>query len=360
MQPHAGAVGLAILQTAADLAFLYAVWKRWGSISLAAAVTLLVGTTAHALAIQATIWNPSVALLFVKLACAAVLTEPSAPSMWRTALVTTLGWFAVQAHSAAIFVAAPLIGAYVLRDLGAGHLATALQRLRAIAEVILLLQLPFLYHALTTHEESAPTRALAGASQGWQFLAAADATLSFPAGLMAAPWPSATAVLKVMIAVCALVTTIRARRDLRLLSASVLPLACAAVGFAAWQGGYDEYWFIVFLPPVGLMLAATLDLVRPERAGLAALAVALAIQPWRLSHSRTMYRMPEYKALAKGSRTIYRQTKTIRAIETSFPMPPFSDEVFVYEAMGGRLDPDAEFDARIDANGGVQFRNVAR
>jgi hypothetical protein len=247
-----------------------------------------------------------------------------------------------------------------LRDAAARQLGRALQRVRTIAEVILVLQLPFLYHALTTNDESAPTRVLAGASGGWRFKAATEATLSFPAGLIAAPWSAAIPAVMAIIAIAALITAIRERRDLRLLSVSVLPLACAAIGFGVWQSGYDEYWFIVFLPPVGVLLASSLSAMPVERAGLAALAIAVAIQPWRLIDSRTMYRMPEYRALSKGSRTLYRQAKTIRAIETTFAMPPFSDETVVYESMGGRIDGDAEFIATIDAGGGVQFRKAAR
>lgn len=355
-QPHAGAIGLTLLQTAADLTFLHAVRTRTGSLWLALATTLLVATTAHDLAIASTIWNPAVSVAMVKLAVAGVLLEPPLPTMLRMILVTIAAWLAVQAHSAALFIAAPLLGTYCLRDLGPGRLGAAFQRGRAIAEAILILQLPFLYYAFTHTSEAGPVRALGGAAQGLRLRDSTEALLQMSARIFAAPWTASWWSLILIASV--IVVAVRARGDLRLLSVTVLPIVVTAVGFSIWQGAYDEYWYLPLAPCTGLTLALALTTWRPQQSAILLLLVMIAIQPWRVQLSRGMYRMPEYRALAHGAREIYRQTPTIRRIDTTFQMPGLSDRGFVYEAMGGRIVPEATFDALIDETGHVRFTPV--
>lgn len=359
--PHTGAIGLALLQTAGDLLLLYAVRVRTGSLWTAAAATLFAATAAHDLAVSSTIWNPSVSVAFCKVALALVLLD-SAASMVRMIGVTVAIWFAVQAHSAAIFIAIPLLGMYVVRDLAAGRLAGAWHRARAILEVILLLQLPFLYHLLTHPSEAGPTRALAGASEtiaGQGAFRLGDSIAAVGRlGSRILFTPFDTSWWAPLVGIAALVVLIRARRDLSLLGATVLPVAFTALGFALWQGNYDEYWFLPVTPCLALTVTLAITWGRQERAAPIFLALVIAAQPFRLSYAQQIYRMPEYGALARGAREIYRQTKVVRRIDTTFKMPPFSEAGFPYEAMGGREAPEGAFDALIDDAGRVRFTPV--
>ncbi|MGC4083472.1 MAG: hypothetical protein QM736_15515 [Vicinamibacterales bacterium] len=49
-------------------------------------------------------------------------------SLWWTAACTETAWLAVQAHSAAMFIAAPLIGSYVVADLIERRVGQSLQQ----------------------------------------------------------------------------------------------------------------------------------------------------------------------------------------------------------------------------------------
>jgi hypothetical protein len=143
------------------------------------------------------------------------------------------------------------------------------------------------------------------------------------------------------------------------LSATLLPLAAAILGFALWRGGYDEYWYLPLVPCAALTVAFG---VTGSRGGIAAIAFTLlviAIQPARLAHSLTWYRMPEYGPLSRGALEIRRRTADIRHIETTFPVPPLmTDRDFLYRVLGGRITDDAPFDAVIDRDGRVRFTPV--
>lgn len=403
--PHAGAIGIALLQTGADLLLLQALYKRLGSLWLALATVLLVGTTSHDLAITATIWNPAVSVAFAKIALALLLLADERRSFWWMALTTTAVWLAVQAHSSAIFVAVPLLAFWVMRDIYHRRLLCAFQRARAIAEIVLVLQLPFLYHALTQASDAAPTRAIGGAAQAishpetLRIGASATALVWATGRIFVMPWTTGwwwTALLVVCTAgvvargwfglrpggidpfsrgrrssddtsspsadaPSASATEGRGHgRSWAVVCATVVPLLLAIVGFALWRGNYDEYWYLPLAPCVGIMIAATLSLWPRRELALAFLALVVLSQPSRLTRAHQLYRMPEYKALARGAHVIRRQTPEVRRLYTSFPMPNFSDAAFLYEVLGGRLSPDAEFDATIDETGHVSFVPVPR
>lgn len=360
--PHAGAIGLSLFHTAADLFFLHAIWKRTGSVWLALGVTLLAATTSHDLAISSTIWNPTVSIAFAKITLALLLLDSPQRPAWWLAATTAAAWFAVQAHSAAIFIAAPVLGSAVLRALTQEGAVKALQRVRTIVEAILVLQLPFIYDAFTHASEAGPTRALGSAAQAlanpssFRVGPSTEALGQSLSRILFAPWYSNWWMLPIVAA--AAVVVVRARRDLTLLTATVLPLVCTALGFALWQGNYDEYWYLPVAPCAALMLGLAVTWWRPRGAAIALVVAVVAVQPWRVAHAHTRYRMPEYRALSRGARDILRQTPVVRRLDTTFPPPPLSEVAFPYEAMGGRLSPDAGFDATIDADGRVRFSPV--
>ena len=362
--PHAGAYGIALLQGGADLFLLDTIRRRTGSIWVALAAVLLVSTNPHELAMSSTIWNPAVSVAFVKLAIASRLRHDDTASLWWTAATTASAWFAVQAHSAAIFVAIPVTASYVVADLLAGRVRRSLEQVRAIVEVIVLLQIPFLLSALTQSSEVLPSRAIAGASDlltgdGLRWRASFAALAQTLASILFAPW----AMLKTSTAVltlCVLVTAIRARRDIGLLSATIAPLVAAVAGLALWQGNYDSYWYVPFAPSAAITIALALTWWRPSVIGALIVFALLVAQPSRLAASHFEYRMKEYGPLLRGTERIVKQTKALRRLGTSFPMPPFSDETFLFGVLGGQLRDDAEFDAVIDEKGDVQFTRVSR
>ena len=357
--PHAGAIGISLLQTGADLALLRALQKKSGSFWLALATVLFGATISHDLAISSTIWNPAVSVAFVKLSIALVLLKGDQRSTWWLVVTTVCAWFSVQAHSAALFFAAPVLGFFVVRDLRANQFAAAWQTTRTVLEVILILELPFIVHAMTPSPSPGPN--LVGDSVA--------RTLSNPASLRVGPslsvllgttshlllTPYAIGWGPWLFALCVIVAAVRMRRDAALLFTTILPLAVAVGGFAVWQRNYDEYWFLPFVPSAAIIVAWALTSIRPREMSLALLVIVLALQPGRLRHSLTWYRMPEYRALSRGAREIRRQTAEVRRIDTSFPLPGLSSATFLYEVLGGRLSPTAAFDATIDREGHAQF-----
>lgn len=353
--PHAAVWGTALLRTVADLVLLDVLRRRTGSLAVATAAVLLAATSAHDLAVSATIWNPSISVTFVTFALAARLWRPGQASLWGTALTTACAWLAVQAHSAAIFVAVPLVGSLVLDDLAHGRIRRALEQTRAIVESILLLQVPFLIHLATSNEQSVPTRALAGAASGaLRWADSTSAMLGLSASILAAPWRSPAWPVLLLFAMVA--TTWVWRRSPDILACTVGPMVMTAAGFALWQGHYDEYWYLPLAPCAALTVVLAITSWRPQATTVVALAVVLLLQPSRVQASLAWYRMPEYRAITLGARRILRQTQDLRRLETRFQMPPFSDAAFPYEIMGGRFRADAPFDAVIDADGNVEFR----
>ncbi|HUR35788.1 MAG TPA: hypothetical protein VM032_18415 [Vicinamibacterales bacterium] len=361
--PHAGAYGISALQGAVDLVLLDTLRRRTGSLLVALGAVLLAATTSHDLAVSATIWNPAVSVAFVKLAIALRLRRDHTGSLWWTAAATAASWLAVQAHSAAIFVALPLTASYVIGDLKHRRVAASFQQARTIVEVIVLLQVPFLVHTLSRSADAAPTRALGGAAEliaagSLRWSASAQSLLTAVPSILMAPWR--TGPWAPILAVLLLVALVRVRRDLPLLASTVAPLACAVAGLSLWRGGYDEYWYLPVVPCAALSLVLALTWWRTAPAAAALLLAVVAVQPARLAHSLTWYRMPEYGPLSRGTQRIIRQTTELRRLETTFTMPPFSDAGFPFEAMGGRFSDAATFDAVIDDRGEVQFRRVDR
>src|SRR5690349_422667 len=80
--PHAGGIGLSIIQSAADVALLAGLWQAT-SLGLALALTLLVATAPQDMALTATIWNPPLAVALVKVSIAmALLGESRCLLVW--------------------------------------------------------------------------------------------------------------------------------------------------------------------------------------------------------------------------------------------------------------------------------------
>jgi hypothetical protein len=300
----------------------------------------------------------------IKTAIALRLWSLGLASPLRVVATTVAAWCAVQAHSAAVFVAAPIVLSFPLEQVAARRVVGALQAIRNSAEVVLLLQVPFLIHAFAGTAQAVPTRFLASASEslgprGHLRFAEAGRSILFESGyIFASPGSQWLGVLFVL-AGCALFV-LRYGRDLSLVSATIAPPLFAWAGFSLWRGNYDSYWYLPLVPSLAVATGLGFTALRFKVTSVALLALVLAVQPHRIRHSHSWLRMPQYGPLVRGSRAVIRHANPVRNLDTTFELPPLSDRHFPFEAMGGRFRDDAAFDAVIDERGDATFRAVDR
>jgi hypothetical protein len=364
--PHAGGIGLGIIQSAADACVFTAIWKRFSSPLLALAVTLVVATAPYDMALTATIWNPPLSVAFVKLSLAVVLYD-TACSLRAQAAATAAAMLAVQAHSSAIFFAAPLIAAFTAREAFARRWQRALHSAVVSAAVIVVLELPFVIN-LAIHRGSgvAPVVVVDNLSYAVAHPQAIRPVASFRAFvnandfILVRPWTFAWTGTALVLG--SLVAAWRLRRDLALVCATVIPLICTVAGFSFWQRPYDSYWYLTIAPSVALTVALALTAWRPAATIVAAVlaVVAVVAQPARVAAAMTIHRLPQYELLARGSRAIRRYTSDVRSITTEFALPDSTDRTFLFRVLGGRVTPEAQYHATIGPTGAVTFTPVSR
>ena len=360
--PHAGGIGLSVIQSAADAVLLVAIWKRFTSLALALAVTLLVATAPYDMALTATIWNPPLAVALVKATIALVLLGDRHASVWWGAGATATALLAAQTHSSAVFVAAPAIVSFTARELLAHRRDRALRYACASAAVIVVLEAPFLYDlAMHPGKQTSPpvvarnvsyTIAHPESLRPFAALRAVRAACEF---ILLRPWTFAW--FGALLASCAVLTSFRMRHDVTLVCVTVVPLLCAAAGFSFWQQAFDHYWFLTIAPSAALTMALALTAWRPA-APFAATVLALlvlAAQPSRVADAMTFHRLPQYGPLVRGSREIRRRVSEVRSVDTQLALPASTDPLFVYKILGGRVTADAMFAATIESTGRVRF-----
>jgi hypothetical protein len=361
--PHAGGIGLSLLQSAADALLFLAIRQRFESPWLGLSATLFLATAPYDMALTATIWNPAVSVALVKATLALVLIGERETSTWWVAGTTALAWLAVQAHSSAIFVAGPLMASLVVRALLTHAWRAAAQTARAIVEVVVVLQIPLFVHLIRSSGLSVgPSRVIADVMQAVAHPETLRLRESFRAAgagwnyILLRPWTAASFTLVVWA--CAALAMVRWRRDLTLVSATVVPLLAATGGYAVVRMPFDYYWLLTLMPSVVLtIVAATAAVGRAGRAlAIAATLVAAYAVPARMADSMTIHRMPEYSALVRGTREIRHRTAVVRAIATEFPLPPTSDPAYLFRVLGGQVVPDAAFSATIGRSGNVTYR----
>jgi len=364
--PHAGGIGLSLIQSAADVLLLAAIWKRFGSLALALAVTLAVATAPQEMSLSATIWNPPMALAFIKVAIALVLLGDREKSLWWSAAATAAAVLAVQCHSSAVFVSAPIIASLPLRERLADRRGRAWTCAWALAAVVLVLEIPFLADmALHGVKRASPSVVVANVSYTYEHpellrpVAAFRALASASQVILFAPW--AFAWFAPLLIACGVVTAIRLRDDISLVCVTVIPLLATAGAFSFWQRPFDNYWFFTMAPSAGLTIGLALTAWRPVApvVSTALVLLVMAAQPSRFAYAKTIYHLPEYGRLVRGSQEIRRRVPEIRRIETEFELPPTTDRYFIYEILGGRVTRSAAYAATIETTGRVHFTRVA-
>ena len=367
--PHAGGIGQAILQSAADALLLAAVWRRTRSLLIALLTVVLLATSAYDLALAPLVWNPVMGSILAKAATALILLDWHRGSLVRAATVAAVAWSAVHSYTGAVFAALGVFAAMLTPLLIERRWHEALRRGAVIAGVVALLQVPWAVHRLSSPDAAPVMGAVTGSLEQVftgraaprveesvrGYVGAFSFIQGFPSSLPAAGW---------MLLVAAVVTAIRYRRDSTMLAVVLLPQALAIIGYALFQGGLDHYYYLSLMPAavltIVLAITALPDRWLLARNAIAALALAgiLTQLPGRFAFSATLHKMPEYAPLVEGSRRAVRQRQPMRAIETEFTLPAPSDRTFVYRILGGRIDPASPWIARIRSTGDVDYRTV--
>ena len=307
-------------------------------------------------------------MAFAKLSMAAVLLRRPGGPAWQSTLAIALAWLSVQAHSSAVFVAAPVIAWIVIAPaLEQGDIRAGGRALRLAVTVILLLQVTYLAHHLMTPGSGNTTTAFADA-----FRHALHDPGSLRLAASAEALRSATASLLFMrpglphfgwlLFFAGLLSIARFRRDGAVLTTSVAPLACALAGFSLWRGAtFEHYWSMGLMPAAAFTIGTGLfgDGCTRVRRWLSIVALALVLA-WIPNRARTAWAtapMPQYGPLVSGSRLILKRATAVRAVDMP-GLPPTTDPAFVYQVLGGRISPSAPLAAAIAANGEVSFEDV--
>jgi len=365
--PHAGGIGQAAIQSAADAILLVAIWRRTKSPWIALATVVLVATASFDLSLAALVWNPTMGTALAKIAIATVLLDWHRGSHARALAAAAIAWSAVQAYTGAVFVAVGVFLAMLADPLIQRDWRLTRRNILAITAAVVLLQLPYVAHQITHRFQDQAmgavthgvTRILSG-ERPPEVAKSIDGYVDAVRYIQIAPW-SIPRVGWVLLICCGIVA-MRHYKDPALLSVTLLPQLAAIAGYALFLEALDSYYYLSLMPAAVLtcVLAVT-AIPSPGVARVAAivlLAGALALVPGRIRHERVMGRMPEYGLLVDASRKIQSLGQPMRAIETEFKLPPTANPEFLFEVLGGRIDRHARWICLIRADGTVSYRQV--
>jgi hypothetical protein len=366
--PHAGGIGQAVLQSAADALLLVAIWRRLGSMWIALAAVILEATAPFDVSLAAIVWNPLMGSMLAKVATALILLDWHRASAVRAACVFGAAWMAVHAYTGAIYVAVAVFAAGVIDPWFAGNRKLLVRNAVAIAGVVIALQLPYLVYQVS-HRFGEPAMAavtggvgdIASGRERLRLSESVDGYLKAVNGIEIEPWhfPWTGWLLVVSGAVVA----VRYRRDRALLLMTLAPLAMAIVGYAFFLSGLDNYYYLSLMPATVLTVVLAVTAVRSPRfaraIAIVLVAGSLAIVPTRRRYAMTMNQMPEYGAIVHASRVIVNRGQPVRAIRTDFPLRPTNDPEFAYRILGGQIDRTSPWIATIELNGDVTYQNAA-
>jgi len=364
--PHAGGIGQAMLQSAADTLLLAAVWRRTGSVWLALTTVVAVATAAADLSYSALVWNPMAGAALSKIATAFVLLGWPQRSAAGVAVTAAVAWCAVQSYTGAIFVAVGVFAALLAGSAERRNRRAVVKNAAIVAVVVAVLQVPYAIHQFSNRFNDSGMSAVTGSVQqvlkgeqpldlgrSWDGYAHAFTEIE------TAPWRKRWFVW--VLVGCAAVVASRFRRDRPLLAVILLPQIAAVLGYAWYVGDFlDYYYYFPLMPAAVLTLTLSITAVRPtawaRAVSVALLIAALALVPARLRLSATLSRMPQYGPLLDGSRALVQLQRPVRAIRTEFALPPTSDPEFIYGILGGRIDRTSAFTGVIAADGRASIK----
>jgi hypothetical protein len=364
--PHAGGIGVAVLQAAGDCAIFTALSRRLRSIWLALAIVIVVATAPPDAAISATIWNPPVAIAIAKLGIALALMR-GVETLRSFAIVTAVLWMAVQAHTTTLPILMAVIAYGVFAGVGDRRdWRESLRRVGVATAVIIVLQLPWVIHRATVSAAPASTpmgnsitavlRDPIGAPRPSE---SAQALIRAVRVNTASPLPEGALALLIVAGAALLLWR---SRDRLLQAVAIGPLACAVAVYAVWQGPLNEnYWYLAVSTSAALCAFAWIATVEPRgrtAAGVGLMAILAWSQPSRAALAQITLRTPIYGALVDGARATIASRHGIRELRASFAVPEGTDAAYVYTVLGGRLDPASPLRATIDVSGRVSFESI--
>lgn len=389
--PHAGGIGISLLQSAADVALFYGLTYRLRSSLLGFAIVLAVATAGHDATVNATIWNPPVAVALTKIALALTMLV-GVDSLGKLIAVSSIAWMAVQAHLTALPVSMALL-AYaafaggqgktgrprgsgrsgesggkiprILIGVARGGWGETAARVAAVGLVIGVLQIPWLVHQVAGGDPPIASpmgqsivTVLANplAARPVESTRAIVRALQFNSGLPS-PWPIT---LGMLLAGAIALGWLSKDNVLRVIA--IGPLLCAVVIFAVWQGPLTEnYWYLGLAPSAALSfagwIAATPESVRSAFGAVLIVLVALT-QPRQAEIAWSSLRTPLYGALVRGARSTMQSGYAISEVKTTFPMPAGTNPAYVYSILGGRLDPASKERVVISASGAIRLETA--
>jgi hypothetical protein len=364
--PHAGGIGQAILQSAADGLLLVAIWRRIGSMWTALAVVLLEAVAPFDLALAAVVWNPTMGSMLAKAAIALTLLDWHRASTARAVTLFAVAWMAVHAYTGAIYVTVAVFATALLDPLIASDRSVAVRNIVAIISVVLALQLPLFIYQVSHPREPAMAAVTGGVADILNGRASVRWSDSVAGYLRAVnfieirPW--SFAFTGWLLVASGVVVALRYRRDVALLMMTITPTLLTIAGYAFFLGALDYYYYFSEMPAAVLMVVLAVTAPWPRRVAqgvaIALVVIALAIVPARRHDAMMFHQMPEYGAIVHASRVIVDRGTPVKAVRTRFDLPPTNDPEYVYRILGGRIDRNSPWVAFIERNGDVTYRNL--
>jgi hypothetical protein len=363
--PHAGGLGVATLQSGADVLLFHALARRL-SPWVAAIVVLTVATATPDVAVSSTIWNPPVAIALAKTGIAlAMMFGVERPV--ALGVVTALLWLAVQAHTTALPIAMAVIGYGLVARLERSRAIQAVTgRLAIVAVVIAVLQIPWLVHRTTVADAPASTPMGASVAAVIRDPVAAlrplDSVRSLSRAIHANTDSGAPEEIVAAVVVVGAAILLWRSRDGLVKAIAVGPLVAAVALYAVWQGSLAEnYWYLALSTPAAICAVGWISAVGlrvGQSIALSLLALVAARHLATIEPTERPLRTPIYGALVKGSRAIVAAGYPVRDIRTTFKMPEGTDPAYVYSLLGGRLDVVTNTRALVGSNGRVEFITI--
>ena len=365
--PHAGGIGQAMLESAADGLLLVAIWRCLGSMWLALATVIIIATAPFDLSLAAIVWNPTMGSTLAKVATALMLLDWHRQTTVRAAVAFGAAWMAVHAYTGAIYVAVAVCATALLDPLLRRDRRLALRNAAVFAAVVLALQVPYLAYRVVHPGEpamAAVTGSVADIVTGRgapQIGASVAGYLRAFNGIVIEPWHVPFSGW--LLLASGVVAAIRYRHDHALVLMTLVPPVLAIAGYSLFLSGLDNYYYLSLMPGAVLTVMLAVAALLPARLarpiGIALVIGAFAIVPIRWNYAMTMNQMPEYGAIVHASRVIAGRGTSVRAIQTDFRLAPTNDPEFVYRILGGRIDPSSPWVAVIQRSGDVTYRNMS-
>ncbi len=365
--PHAGGIGQAALQSAADAALCLGIWRRTHSVWVALTTIALVATAAFDLNLAAIVWNPTMGTALAKCTVAAILLNWHGKSWLHAAAAAAVAWAAVQSYTGTIFVVVGAFTAFLIDPLVRKDWPMLKRNVIVIGAVVALLQLPYVLHQVT-HDfrdrsmgavTNSVGRVLSG-ERGPEVGKSVQGYVKAFADIEVAP--ESVPYVGWLLLVCCAIVAVRHYADVSLLAITLLPQALAIAGYALFLAPLDDYYYLSLMPVAVLTVILALTAIPEPRlrlaAGVLVFVAALRLVPDRIRHEQVFPRLPEYRLLVDASRKIKSVRQPMRAIKTEFTLPPTASPEFLFEVLGGRLDPSAEWMCLIRTDGTLQYERV--